>query len=177
MNGECRYHDCLSGGVHPNAVSPLVATSIPVVAHALSVPRRDSSRRLGPFQPQTTKQTQSRRTRMETTPSRPTEALPRQPGMDAAPLSPVHAACLKQASRFTTGTAPRTPGGSLWRSAASSVRAGPGVGRQRAARGGSLISSNHPFLLGYSQSLLAPKPVQPAHCISLSTCSREAPCQ
>ena len=29
------------------AVSPLVATSIPVVAHALSVPRRDSSRRLG----------------------------------------------------------------------------------------------------------------------------------
>ena len=31
------------------AVSPLVATSIPVVAHALSVPRRDSSRRLGPL--------------------------------------------------------------------------------------------------------------------------------
>ena len=27
MNGECRYHDCLSGGVHPSAVSPLVATS------------------------------------------------------------------------------------------------------------------------------------------------------
>ena len=44
------------------AVSPFVATSIPVVAHALSVPRRDSSRRLGPFQPKTTKQTQSRRT-------------------------------------------------------------------------------------------------------------------
>ena len=36
----------------------------------------------GPFQPQTTKQTQSRRTRMETTPSRPTEALPRQAGRD-----------------------------------------------------------------------------------------------
>ena len=31
------------------AVSPFVATSIPVVAHALSVPRRDSSRRLGRF--------------------------------------------------------------------------------------------------------------------------------
>ena len=30
------------------AVSPLVATSIPVVAHALNVPRRDSSRRLEP---------------------------------------------------------------------------------------------------------------------------------
>ena len=26
MNGECRYHDCLSGGVHPSAVSPFVAT-------------------------------------------------------------------------------------------------------------------------------------------------------
>ena len=127
----------------------------------------------GPFQPKTTKQTQSRRTRMETTPSRPTEALPRQPGMDAAPLSLVHAACLKQASRFTAGTAPRTPGGSLWRSAASSARAGPGVGRQRASRGGSVISSNDQFLLGYPQSPLAPKPVQPAHCISLSTCRKE----
>ena len=30
------------------AVSPLVATSHPLVAHALSVPRRDSSRRLEP---------------------------------------------------------------------------------------------------------------------------------
>ena len=29
------------------AVSPFVATSSPVVAHALSVPRQDSSRRLG----------------------------------------------------------------------------------------------------------------------------------
>ena len=52
------------------AVSPFVATSIPVVAHALSVPRRDSSRRLGPFQPQTTKQTQSRRTPVKSTRSK-----------------------------------------------------------------------------------------------------------
>ena len=35
------------------------------VAHALSVPRRDSSRRPGAVQPQTTKRTQSRRTLME----------------------------------------------------------------------------------------------------------------
>ena len=47
------------------AVSPFVATSIPVVAHALSVPHRDSSRRLGPFQPKTTKQTQSLGTPMK----------------------------------------------------------------------------------------------------------------
>ena len=47
------------------AVSPFVATSSSVVAHALSVPRRDSSRRLGTVQPQTTKQTQSRRTLMK----------------------------------------------------------------------------------------------------------------
>ena len=40
------------------------------VAHALSVPRRDLSRRLGPFQPQTTKQTQLRRTPVESTPSK-----------------------------------------------------------------------------------------------------------
>ena len=37
------------------------------VAHALSVPRRDSSRRLGTLQRQTTKQTQSRRTSMKST--------------------------------------------------------------------------------------------------------------
>ena len=47
------------------AVSPFLATSSPVVAHALSVPRRDSSRRLEAVQPQTTKQTQSRRTPVE----------------------------------------------------------------------------------------------------------------
>ena len=41
------------------AVSPFVATSVPAVAHALSVPRRDSSRRR---QSKTTKRTQSRRT-------------------------------------------------------------------------------------------------------------------
>ena len=41
------------------------------VAHALSVPRRDSSRRLGPRQPQTTKRTQFRRTPMGTTTSCP----------------------------------------------------------------------------------------------------------
>ena len=52
------------------AVSPFVATSIPVVAHALSVPRRDSSRRLGPFQPRSTKQTQSRRTPLKSTVAR-----------------------------------------------------------------------------------------------------------
>ena len=40
------------------------------VAHALSVPRRDSSRRLGAVQPQTTKQTQSRQTQVRSTPSR-----------------------------------------------------------------------------------------------------------
>ena len=53
------------------AVSPFVATSVPAVAHALSVPRRDSSRRLGPRQPQTTKRTQFRRTPMGTTTSCP----------------------------------------------------------------------------------------------------------
>ncbi len=54
------------------------------VAHALSVPRRDSSRRLGTVQPQTTKQTQLRRTVMEST-------------------TFCQATCLKQASRFTAG--------------------------------------------------------------------------
>ena len=39
-----------------------------LVAHTLSVPRRDSSRRLEAIQPQTTKQTQSRRTPVESTP-------------------------------------------------------------------------------------------------------------
>ena len=38
-----------------------------LVAHALSVPRRDSSRRLGAAQSKTTKQTQSRRTLVEST--------------------------------------------------------------------------------------------------------------
>ena len=52
------------------AVSPFVATSSPVVAQALTVPRRDSSRRLGAVQPKIAKQTQSRRTRVETTTSR-----------------------------------------------------------------------------------------------------------
>ena len=47
------------------AVSPFVATSSPVVAQALTVPRRDSSRRLGAVQPKITKQTQSRRTPVE----------------------------------------------------------------------------------------------------------------
>ena len=45
------------------------------VAHALSVPRRDSSRRPGGVQPQTTKQTQSRRTPVESTPSKGEEGL------------------------------------------------------------------------------------------------------
>ena len=57
------------------AVSPFVATSVPAVAHALSVPRRDSSRRLGPFQPKTTKQTQSRRTPLESTSSKDENAV------------------------------------------------------------------------------------------------------
>ena len=55
-----------------------------LVAHALSVPRRDSSRRLGTVQPQTTKQTQLRRTVMQST-------------------AFCQATCLKQASRFTAG--------------------------------------------------------------------------
>ena len=52
------------------AVSPFVATSSPVVAHALSVPRRDSSRRPGGVQPKTTKQTQFRRTPVQSTPAK-----------------------------------------------------------------------------------------------------------
>ena len=45
-----------------------VKASDSFVAHALSVPRRDSSRRLGPLQPNTTKQTRSRRTPLESGP-------------------------------------------------------------------------------------------------------------
>ena len=56
------------------AVSPFVATSSPFVAHALSVPRRDSSRRLGALQPETTKQTQSRRTPVKSTLSKETSS-------------------------------------------------------------------------------------------------------
>ena len=53
-----------------NQDSRRVKASDSFVAHALSVPRRDSSRRLGAVQPKITKQTQSRRTRVETTTSR-----------------------------------------------------------------------------------------------------------
>ena len=59
----------LRAGVNPKNETVVVATSIPAVAHALSVPRRDSSRRLGAVQSKTTKQTQSRRTPVESTPS------------------------------------------------------------------------------------------------------------
>ena len=48
-----------------NQHSRQVKASDSFVAHALSVPRRDSSRRLGTVQPQTTKRTQSRRTPLE----------------------------------------------------------------------------------------------------------------
>ena len=53
-----------------NQHSHYVKESDSFVAHALSVPRRDSSRRLEAVQPKTTKQTQSRRTPMTSTPSK-----------------------------------------------------------------------------------------------------------
>ena len=53
-----------------NQDSRRVKASDSLVARALSVPRRDSSRRLVAVQPLTTKQTQSRRTLVESTPSK-----------------------------------------------------------------------------------------------------------
>ncbi len=66
-SGHMKASDSFVAHAFLRAVSPFVATSSPFVAHALSVPRRDSSRRL---QSKTRKQTQSRRTRVETTTSR-----------------------------------------------------------------------------------------------------------
>ena len=68
------------------------------VAHALSVPRRDSSRRLGAVQPKTTKQTQYRRTPIETTTSRPMEPVPLQERPMATAISPAPAAASNRPS-------------------------------------------------------------------------------
>ena len=64
-SGHTKASDSFVAHAFFRAVSPFVATSSPFVAHALSVPRRDSSRRLGAVQPKTTKQTQFRRTPVE----------------------------------------------------------------------------------------------------------------
>ena len=85
-SADCRSTNRQSRGRQP-AVQRLRNTAR--VRTDTTVARRSVVQRClapgGPMshKPRSTKQTQSRRTRMETTPSRPTEALPRQPGMDA----------------------------------------------------------------------------------------------
>ena len=69
-SGHMKASDSFVAHAFLRAVSPFVATSSPVVAHALSVPRRDSSRRRGTVQPKTTKQTQFRRTPVKSTPTK-----------------------------------------------------------------------------------------------------------
>ena len=68
------------------------------VAHALSVPRRDSSRRLGAVQLKMTKQTQYRRTPIETTTSRPMETVPLRERPMATAISPAPAAASNRPS-------------------------------------------------------------------------------
>ena len=77
------------------------------VAHARSVPRRDSSRRLGPRQPQTTKRTQFRRTPVKSTVAR---AFLRAVSPFVATCSRSGARSQRAASRFlsTPGAAPTT---------------------------------------------------------------------
>ena len=88
------------------AVSPFVATSIPVVTHAFSVPRQDSSRRLAAFQPKTTKQTQSRRTPVESTPSKGEER--HRGGPPAKPDRSLHRDTRRHRSEDTQPRGPET---------------------------------------------------------------------
>ena len=86
-SGHMKASDSFVAHAFLRAVSPFVATSSPFVAHALSVPRRDSSRRLVAVQPQTTKQTQSRQTPVESMASKSKERLGGEIGRDHLPAA------------------------------------------------------------------------------------------